>query len=46
VVSFTLEDRPAADASGDAAKQQKIRVLTVTLAAPDAAAPGQFAATK
>jgi hypothetical protein len=46
VVSFTLEDRPAADAVGDGAGQQEIRVLTVTLAAPDAALPGQFATKK
>lgn len=46
VVSFTLEDRPAADASGKMAKQQKIRVLTVTLASPDAAPMGQLAAKK
>jgi hypothetical protein len=46
VVSFTLEDRPAADASGKMAKQQKIRILTVTLASPDAAPASQFAAKK
>jgi hypothetical protein len=46
VVSFALEERPAADAVGDAAGQQTIKVLTVTLAAPDAAAPAQFAAKK
>lgn len=46
VVAFTLEDRPAADASGESARPQKIRVLTVTLASPDAAPMDYFAAKK
>ncbi len=46
VVSFTLEDRPAADAAGKTARRQKIRILTVTLASADAATRGPFAAKK
>lgn len=46
IASFTLEECPAADVVGDAAGQQTIRVLIVTLAAPDVAAPAQLAAKK
>lgn len=46
VVSFTLEDRPAAGDSSKTVKQQKFRVLTVILARPDAVTAGQSAAKK
>lgn len=46
IVSFTLEDCLAADASGEMATPQKIRILTVTLAVPGATGMGEFAAKK
>ncbi len=46
VVSFTLEDRPAVGGSSKTPTQPKIRVLTVILATPDAAAMDHVAAKK